>query len=89
VFLQAQVEARGVQAGRGGNVVRSLTESIRRVKKAGSLQGLGRQACAELCDGLGFANALLSFVEDDGFVVEESDHCPRRPYRDPASWMRR
>jgi DNA-binding CsgD family transcriptional regulator len=52
-----------------------LTEGIRRVKKAGSLQGLGRQACAELCDALGFANALLSFVEDDGFVVEESDHC--------------
>jgi DNA-binding CsgD family transcriptional regulator len=79
VFLQAQVEARGVQAGRGGNVVRSLTESIRRVKKAGSLQGLGRQACAELCDTLGFANALLSFIEDDGFVVEESDHCPGAP----------
>jgi DNA-binding CsgD family transcriptional regulator len=75
VFLQAQVEARVVRAGRGGNVVRSLTEGIRRVKKAGSLQGLGRQACAELCDALGFANALLSFVEDDGFVVEESDRC--------------
>jgi DNA-binding CsgD family transcriptional regulator len=60
-------------------VVRSLTESIRRVKKAGSLQGLGRQACAELCDALGFANALLSFVEDDGFVVEESDHCLGAP----------
>jgi DNA-binding CsgD family transcriptional regulator len=79
VFLQAQVAARVVQAGRGGNVVRSLTESIRRVKKAGSLQGLGRQACAELCDALGFANALLSFVEDDGFVVEESDHCLSAP----------
>ena len=79
VFLQAQVEARVVRAGRGGNVVRSLTEGIRRVKKAGSLQGLGRQACAELCDALGFANALLSFVEDDGFVVEESDHCVGGP----------
>ena len=56
-------------------MVRSLTEGIRRVKKAGSLQGLGRQAGAELCNALGFANALLSFVEDDGFVVEESDHC--------------
>jgi DNA-binding CsgD family transcriptional regulator len=79
VFLQAQVEARVVRAGRGGNVVRSLTEGIRRVKKAGSLQGLGRQACAELCNALGFANALLSFVEDDGFVVEESDHCLGAP----------
>jgi DNA-binding CsgD family transcriptional regulator len=79
VFLQAQVEARLVRAGRGGNVVRSLTEGIRRVKKAGSLQGLGRQACAELCNALGFANALLSFVEDDGFVVEESDHCVGAP----------
>jgi DNA-binding CsgD family transcriptional regulator len=49
------------------------------VKKAGSLQGLGRQACAELCDALGFDNALLSFVEDDGFVVEESDHCLGAP----------
>ena len=56
------------------DVVRSLTEGIRRMKKAGSLQGLGRQACTELCDVLGFDSALLSFVEDDGFVVEESDH---------------
>jgi DNA-binding CsgD family transcriptional regulator len=38
------------------------------------LQGLGRQACTELCDVLGFDSALLSFVEEDGFVVEESDH---------------
>ena len=73
-FLQAQVEARVIRDGREGNVVRSLTEGIRRMKKAGSLQGLGRQACAELCDALGFDSALLSFVEDDGFVVEESDH---------------
>jgi DNA-binding CsgD family transcriptional regulator len=72
-FLQAQVEARMVRDHRG-NVVRSLTEGIRRMKKAGSLQGLGRQACTELCDALGFDRALLSFVEDDGFVVEESDH---------------
>ena len=72
-FLQAQVEARMVRDHRG-NVVRSLTEGIRRMKKAGSLQGLGRQACTELCDGLGFDRAVLSFVEDDGFVVEESDH---------------
>ena len=73
-FLQAQVEARVLRDGHAGNVVRSLTEGIRRMKKAGSLQGLGRQACTELCDALGFDNALLSFVEDDGFVVEESDH---------------
>ena len=73
-FLQAQVEARVMRDGHAGNVVRSLTEGIRRMKKAGSLQGLGRQACTELCDALGFDNALLSFVEDDGFVVEESDH---------------
>jgi DNA-binding CsgD family transcriptional regulator len=72
-FLQAQVEARMVRDHRG-NVVRSLTEGIRRMKKAGSLQGLGRQACTELCDALGFDRAVLSFVEDDGFVVEESDH---------------
>jgi DNA-binding CsgD family transcriptional regulator len=44
------------------------------MKKAGSLQGLGRQACTELSEVLGFDSALLSFVEDDGFVVEESDH---------------
>jgi len=73
-FLQAQVEARAMRDGHSGNVVRSLTEGIRRMKKAGSLQGLGRQACTELCDALGFDKALLSFVEDDGFVVEESDH---------------
>jgi len=73
-FLQAQVEARQMRAGDRADVVRSLTDGIRRMKKAGSLQGLGRQACTELCDALGFDNALLSFVEDDGFVVEESDH---------------
>jgi DNA-binding CsgD family transcriptional regulator len=79
VFLQAQVEARVLRAGRGGNVVRALTEGIRRMKKAGSLQGLGRQACTELCDAFGFADALLSFVEDDGFVVEESNPCIGAP----------
>jgi DNA-binding CsgD family transcriptional regulator len=73
-FLQAQVEARQVRAGERVDVVRSLTAGIRRMKKAGSLQGLGRQACTELCDGLGFDSALLSFVEDNGFVVEESDY---------------
>jgi DNA-binding CsgD family transcriptional regulator len=73
-FLQAQVEARQLRAGDRVDVVRSLTAGIRRMKKAGSLQGLGRQACTELCDVLGFDSALLSFVEDDGFVVEESDH---------------
>ena len=71
-FLQAQVEARQMRAGDRVDVVRSLTAGIRRMKKAGSLQGLGRQACTELCDVLGFDSALLSFVEDDGFVVEES-----------------
>src|SRR6201988_1778164 len=73
-FLQAQVEARQVRAGDRVDVVRSLTAGIRRMKKAGSLQGLGRQACTELCDVLGFDSALLSFVEDEGFVVEESYH---------------
>jgi DNA-binding CsgD family transcriptional regulator len=73
-FLQAQVEARQLRVGDRVDVVRSLTAGIRRMKKAGSLQGLGRQACTELCDVLGFDSALLSFVEDDGFVVEESDH---------------
>src|SRR6201997_841034 len=43
-FLAAQVEAREVRAGGRDGVVRSLTEGIRRMKKAGSLQGLGRQA---------------------------------------------
>jgi DNA-binding CsgD family transcriptional regulator len=73
-FLQAQVEARQFRGGERVDVVRSLTDGIRRMKKAGSLQGLGRQACTELCDVLGFDGALLSFVEEDGFVVEESDH---------------
>jgi DNA-binding CsgD family transcriptional regulator len=73
-FLQAQVEARQMRAGDRTDLVRSLTAGIRRMKKAGSLQGLGRQACTELCEVLGFDSALLSFVEDDGFVVEESDH---------------
>jgi DNA-binding CsgD family transcriptional regulator len=73
-FLQAQVEARQMRAGGRDGVVRSLTEGIRRMKKAGSLQGLGRQACTELCEALGFEHALLSFVVDDGFVVEESGH---------------
>src|ERR1700724_70451 len=72
VFLQAQVEARVMRDGNRGDVVRSLTNGIRRMKKAGSLQGLARQACTELC-ALGFDKALLSFVEDDGFVVEETD----------------
>jgi DNA-binding CsgD family transcriptional regulator len=78
-FLQAQVEARQIRAGDGTGVLRSLTDGIRRMKKAGSLQGLGRQACTELCEALGFDNALLSFVENDGFVVEESDHGPGGP----------
>jgi DNA-binding CsgD family transcriptional regulator len=73
-FFQAQVDARVMRDARAGDVVRSLAEAIRRMKKAGSLQGLGRQACAELCDTLGFDSALLSFVEDDGFVVEKSNH---------------
>jgi DNA-binding CsgD family transcriptional regulator len=77
-FLQAQVEARVMRDGNRGHVVRSLTDGIRRMKKAGSLQGLGRQACTELC-ALGFDKALLSFVEDDGFVVEESDQCHGGP----------
>jgi DNA-binding NarL/FixJ family response regulator len=73
-FLRAQVEARELRSGGRTGVVRSLTEGVRRMKKAGSLQGLGRQACSELCDALGFEHAFLSFVEEDGFVVEESDH---------------
>src|SRR6516164_2337111 len=73
-FLQAQVEARQMRARDRVDLVRSLTAGIRRMKKAGSLQGLGRQACTELCEVLGFDSALLSFVEEDGFVVEESDH---------------
>jgi DNA-binding CsgD family transcriptional regulator len=71
-FLAAQVEAREMRAGGRAGVVRSLTEGIRRMKKAGSLQGLGRQACTELTDALGFDHVLLSSVVDDGFVVEET-----------------
>ena len=73
-FLQAQVAARGMRPGGRDGVVRSMTDGIRRMKKAGSLQGLGRQACTELSDALGFDRALLSFVVDDGFLVEESGH---------------
>jgi DNA-binding CsgD family transcriptional regulator len=72
-FLNAQVEARVFRRGRSDNVVRSLTEGIRRMKKAGSLQGLARQARIELCDVLGFDRALLSLVQDDGFIIEDSD----------------
>jgi DNA-binding CsgD family transcriptional regulator len=73
-FLAAQVEAREMRASRCADVARSLTEGIRRMKKAGSLQGLGRQGCTELCDALGFDRALLSLVVDDGFIVEEPGH---------------
>ena len=74
VFLDAQIEAREVNARYRADVVRSLTAGIRRMRKADSLQRLGRLAHIELCDALGFDRALLSFVERDGFVVEESDH---------------
>src|SRR5258708_34442542 len=80
-FLQAEVEAREMRAGNHVDVMRSLTDGIRRMKKAGSLQGLARQACTELCDALGFDYALLSFVLDDGFVVEESGHGVGGPTR--------
>jgi DNA-binding CsgD family transcriptional regulator len=72
-FLRAQVDARTLRGETDGNVVRLVTLGIRRMKKAGSLQGLGRQACTELCDALGFNHALLSYIDDDGFVVEESE----------------
>src|ERR1700730_3139190 len=48
-FLQAQVEARQMRARDRVDVVRSLTAGIRRMKKAGSLQGLGRQAWPGPC----------------------------------------
>lgn len=72
-FLRAQVEARELRSAARADVVHALTEGIRRMKKAGSLQSLGRQACNELCESMGFDRAFLSFVESDGFVVEESD----------------
>ncbi|MCV7301288.1 LuxR family transcriptional regulator [Mycobacterium barrassiae] len=78
-FLKAQVDARVLLGSHTSNVVRALTAGIRRMKKAGSLQGLGRQACIELCDGLAFDKALLSLVEDDVFLVEESDASLRGP----------
>jgi len=73
-YLRAQVETRILSGGHQHNALRSLTEGIRRMKKAGSLQGLARQACIELCEVIGFDNALLSFVQNDGFAVEESHH---------------
>lgn len=73
-FLQMQVEARELRANDRVDVVRSLTAVIRRMRKAESLHRLGRQACTELCSTLDFDHSLLSFLEDDGFVVEESDH---------------
>jgi DNA-binding CsgD family transcriptional regulator len=73
-FLRTQLQARAMRAGDRADVVRALTAVIRRMKKAESLQQLGHHACTELCDTFDFDNALLSFVEDDGFVVEESDH---------------
>jgi DNA-binding CsgD family transcriptional regulator len=73
-FLDAQVEARQINSRDRADVVRSLTAGIRRMRRADSLQRLGRLARIELCDALGFDRALLSFIEHDGFVVEESDH---------------
>lgn len=73
-FLQAQVKAREMRANDRVGVVRSLTAVIRRMRQAESLHQLARKACAELCEMLDFDHALLSFVEDDGFVVEESEH---------------
>lgn len=74
-FLRAQVEARRLRDSRRVHVVRALTAGVRRMKKAGSLHALGRQACSELCDEFGFDTAVLSYVEDGAFVVEESEHC--------------
>jgi DNA-binding CsgD family transcriptional regulator len=87
-FLSAQVEAHRIRSASHCDVVRSLTEGIRRMRKTESLQRLGRQARLSLCETMGFDQALLSFVEADGFVVEESEdgssaatviprrHCP-------------
>ncbi|TPG36492.1 helix-turn-helix transcriptional regulator [Mycolicibacterium hodleri] len=72
-FLQAQVDAHKARAAAHADVVRSLTDGIRRMRKAESLQRLGRQARVSLCETMGFDQALLSFVEADGFVVEESE----------------
>ena len=73
-YLNAQVEAHKVRAAARSDVVRSLTGGIRRMRKAESLQRLGRDARLALCETMGFERALLSFVEADGFVVEESEH---------------
>src|SRR5215208_5655359 len=73
-FLQAQVEARAMRDRYSGNVVRPMTEGIRRMKKAGSLQGLGRHACTDLRDARGVDRPLLPLVEDGGFLVEDSVH---------------
>ncbi|MEB3061932.1 LuxR C-terminal-related transcriptional regulator [[Mycobacterium] zoologicum] len=95
-YLQAQVEARETRANDRVGVVRSLTAVIRRMRKAESLHRLGRQACGELCETLDFDHALLSFIENDGFVVEESDHglggptvIPRRDCGPEAACIRR
>jgi DNA-binding CsgD family transcriptional regulator len=72
-FLSAQVEAHRMRSTSRSDVIRSLTEGIRRMRKTESLQRLGRQARLSLCETMGFDRALLSFVEADGFVVEESE----------------
>lgn len=72
-FLNAQVEAHRARAAAQADVMRSLTDGIRRMRKAESLQRLGRQARQSLCETMGFDQALLSFVESNGFVVEESE----------------
>lgn len=87
-FLRMQLRAHEVRASRRAEVVRSLTAGIRRMRTTESLQRLGRQARAMLCESLGFEQALLSFIEEDGFVVEESEQCPGGPTVIPRRYCR-
>ena len=86
-FLQAQVEARQMRASERVDLVRSLTAGVRRMKKAGSLQGLGRQACTELCEALGFRQRVTVIRRRRRFRRRGIRPQPGRPHRDPASGL--
>lgn len=66
--LQAQVEAHLIRVRNPAATVRSVIDSIRRMKAASSVEALERQLCIELCRTAGFGNALLSSVAPDTFI---------------------
>ncbi|WP_299556746.1 LuxR C-terminal-related transcriptional regulator [uncultured Mycolicibacterium sp.] len=71
-FLHAQIEARECHDDSRARQVRELTASIRRLRDARSVQQLVRRACVELRDAFGFDHVLVSFVEEDAYVVEDA-----------------